>query len=140
MKKNRKGFTLVELIVTIAIIAALTLAATLGLQKVLKGNKVSTYKNDILDIAASTKTYLAVKKIPDSSTIITINLEDVIKAGYVSDEIYDKTNGLLCDNFKSNTKISYNTVNGIRKIYLKDKSNDYCDIDEIDKCNIQEDC
>ena len=140
MKKNRKGFTLVELIICIAIIAALTLAATLGLQKVLKGNKVSTYKNDIRDIAASTKTYLSVKRIPDSSTIITINLEDVIKAGYVSDEIYDKTNGLLCTNFSANTKVFYQTVDGIRKIYLKDKSNDYCDIDEIDKCNIQEDC
>ena len=140
MKKNRKGFTLVELIVCIAIVAALTLAATLGLQKVLKGNKVSTYKNDLKDIAASTKTYLAVKKIPDSSTIITINLEDVIEAGFVSDDIYNKTNGLLCTNFSSNTKISYRTVNGIRKIYLKDKSNKDCDIDEIDKCNIQEDC
>ena len=140
MKKNRKGFTLVELIICIAIVAAITLAATLGLQKVLKGNKVSTYKNDIRDIAASTKTYLSVKRIPDSASVKSVYLDDVVKAGYISDDFYDKTNGLLCTNFSANTEVFYQTVDGIRKIYLKNDNGTYCDIDNIDNCTIQEDC
>ncbi len=140
MKKNKKGFTLVELIICIAIVAALTLAATLGLQKVLRGNKVSTYKNDLVDIASSTRTYLAVKKMTESSSVTRIYLEDVITEGYISDDIYNKINGLLCTNFASNTEVFYQSIDGTRRIYLKNADGTYCNIDDIDNCKIQEDC
>ena len=110
MKKNKKGFTLVELIICLAIVAALTLAATLGLQKVLKANKVSTYKNDLKEVADSARQYLVFKKIPDSSSENSIRLSSIVGAGLISDDFYKKTNGLLCSNFSSDTQIYYKTV------------------------------
>ena len=78
MKKNRKGFTLIELIVVIAIVAALGLAATFGLKNTLDKNKLNLQKNSLREVFTSAKTYIAVKKMSDSTERRFFNLGDVV--------------------------------------------------------------
>ena len=140
MKKNRKGFTLVELIVSIAIVAALGIAATLGMQRVMKNNTISGYKSDLKEVFNSAKTYLAIKEIRDYTSRKYITLGKIVEAGYLSDEIYTKINGLTCKKFASNTKVYYQTEDAMRKIYMVDKDDNYCDIEDLEECEIKEVC
>ena len=134
MKKNRKGFTLIELIVVIAIVAALGLAATFGLKNVMDKNKANIHKNDLRDILTSSKTYIAVKKMSDSSERRSFTVGDVVKSGYLDDKIYKKLNVLTCSNFTKDTKVYYKTENGIRIVELTDTEGNYCNLDNIDNC------
>ncbi len=134
MKKNRKGFTLIELIVVIAIVAALGLAATFGLKNVMDKNKANIHKNDLRDILTSSKTYIAVKKMSDSSERRSFTVGDVVKSGYLDDKIYKKLNVLTCSNFTKDTTVYYKTENGIRIVELTDTDGNYCNLDNIDNC------
>ena len=135
MKKNRKGFTLIELIVVIAIVAALGLAATFGLKNTLDKNKLNLQKNSLREVFTSAKTYIAVKKMSDSTERRFFNLGDVVSNGYIDDSIYKKVNILTCTNFSSSTVIYYSTADDLRIIELTDTDGNYCNLDDLDNCS-----
>ncbi len=129
-----------ELIVSIAIVAAISIAATFGLQAVMKKNRINAYKADLTTIYDGVKTYLAINNKTESSSLVTIKLGSVVAKGNVDEKIYNNINGLKCEQFSLDTDIYYKTENGLRIIYMKDKTGNYCDLSDVDNCNIDEAC
>ena len=76
---NKKGFTLIELIVVIALVASIGTFGAIGLSKVISNSKVERYNEMIKDIKASANTYFSIySNKPEYS--------------YLKDDLYNNTN------------------------------------------------
>ena len=53
MKNNRKGFTLVELLAVIVILAILMVSAGAGVMSTMNNSKINTFKNEALQAVNS---------------------------------------------------------------------------------------
>lgn len=67
-KMNKKGFTLVELLTVIAILAIILLIAAPTILNVLEKAKKNTFKNQVLMYVESVKTQLALESVGSSDT------------------------------------------------------------------------
>ena len=94
MKKNlyKKGFTLVEIIVTIGLLAILGVGIGVSLNKVLKKQDENSYETFIEKIKSSSLLYSSnsatiINDLEFNNGYILISMNDLIKAGYIRENL-----------------------------------------------------
>ena len=104
MKNNRKGFTLVELLAVIVILAILMVAAGSAVMSTMNNAKVNTFKNEALSaINMATNMYTEISMNADDSGTYLVNDEDakykgmcvtlqgLVNNGYLEKDLHDGT-------------------------------------------------
>lgn len=97
----KKGFTLVELLGVVTILAILLLMGTATISKIVKENRTDMYNKQIDSFKESAYNWAMANtnKLPDPGNSIRITLEDLIRENLVkdniknplTDEIFDKS-------------------------------------------------
>ncbi len=84
MKKNKKGFTLVELLAVITILGIIATIATASLSQTGKRAKMETFRDLEKNMITSAKNYLVEnpRMIPDQGGNVAISLKTLIKEEY----------------------------------------------------------
>ncbi len=87
MKKlqNRKGFTLVELLIVLAIIGILVLVAVPRFAQTTEASKVRSLQANVRTIASAAGLYMADKNGTEPTTI-----QDLVDSNYLNDNLNDK--------------------------------------------------
>ena len=87
MYKNKKGFTLVELIAVVAFIAVVVLIATPNIINQIKRNKKNRYQEFMGDLCLAAEAYInhtdKANELQDTNDYIILNISDLIAGGYV---------------------------------------------------------
>lgn len=93
---NKKGFTLVELIATIAIILLLGLIVTPKIMNVINENRIKGYKEIERRLEEAAGKYIIENYTDSSLPFIKIEKNQLIEGKYI-DEIYDLKDKSVCD-------------------------------------------
>ena len=110
--RNKKGFTLVEILVSIGLLALLGSVIAISLNKVFKDNNIKNYNEYVEKIKSSAMLYVnntvdIINDLNDSSfKIITIG--DLIDNGYLKDNIINPNTGETVDK-NEKIKVSYDS-------------------------------
>ena len=104
MKNNKKGFTLVELLAVIVILAILMVAAGSAVMSTMNNAKVNTFKNEALSaINMATNMYTEISMNSDDAGTYLVNSEDakykgmcvtlqgLVNNGYLEKDLHDGT-------------------------------------------------
>ena len=95
--KNKKGFTLAELIVVITIVGLIALIVTPLVINNMKESKNKLYETQLDNIKSAAKAYMVDLDLEDNVDSITVTLSDLKKSGLVEKDIKDPRNGNLLD-------------------------------------------
>lgn len=139
MKKNKKGFTLVELIVVLAIISVLGVTVGLSMTKLSQNTKDNNNETLMREVLSSAQAYcmLASKKNEcTNSASANITIEKLVKNGNLDEKIYDKVNPAKKGNVKFEKNDAVNiTINSqkFKDYYYECKGNKYY-LSTIDNC------
>lgn len=89
MKKNKKGFTLVELLAVLVVLALITAISMPIITDTLKKGRVTTYEQQLDHIISGAKSYGAknIGNLPSRGSSKTITLKDLKEDGFVEDDI-----------------------------------------------------
>jgi len=91
--KNKKGFTLVEIIALLGIIAIMLLLAAPSLVNQIETTRENNYKNFVSDLCLAAESYLNHSDVEGSNDLenandsIEISVEDLIASGYVKSNL-----------------------------------------------------
>lgn len=90
--KNKKGFTLVELIALLGVIAIILLLTAPSLINQIETTRKNNYDNFVSDLCLAAESYLNHNDVEnfdnlESGSTISINLVDLISAGYVKSNL-----------------------------------------------------
>ena len=109
--KNKLGFTIIELLVVIILIAIITLASGIGLTQMLEREKGKEYDKFVNKLETAACSYAdALTYTPSSQRINSVSIETLINEGYLDKELVNpKTNDKL-ENDKNVCKNSRVTV------------------------------
>ncbi len=137
MKKNKKGFTLVELIVVLAIISVLGVTVGLSMTKLSQNTKDNNNETLMKEVLSSAQAYcmLASKKI-ECTDGANITIEKLVENGNLDEKIYDKVNPAKEDNAKFVREDVVNiTINSqkFKDYYYECNGNKYY-LSTIDNC------
>lgn len=137
MKKNKKGFTLVELIVVLAIISVLGVTVGLSMTKLSQNTKDNNNETLMKEVLSSAQAYcmLASKKI-ECTDGANITIEKLVENGNLDEKIYDKVNPAKEDNAKFEREDAVNiTINSqkFKDYYYECNGNKYY-LSTIDNC------
>ena len=137
MKKNKKGFTLVELIVVLAIISVLGVTVGLSMTKLSQNTKDNNNETLMKEVLSSAQAYcmLASKKI-ECTNGANITIEKLVENGNLDEKIYDKVNPAKEDNAKFEREDAVNiTINSqkFKDYYYECNGNRYY-LSTIDNC------
>lgn len=100
MKKN-KGFTLIEMLVVIAVIAVLSVTFGLSANKVAKETRYSKCANTMKELFSSARIYSNLTVVPDGcpscndNQSCNISIECLVKKGLLDEKIYNTYNPLV---------------------------------------------
>lgn len=139
MKENKKGFTLVELIVVLAIISVLGVTVGLSMTKLSQNTKDNNNETLMKEVLSSAQAYcmLASKKNEcTNSASANITIEKLVKNGNLDEKIYDKVNPAKKGNVKFEENDAVNiTINSqkFKDYYYECKGNKYY-LSTIDNC------
>ena len=112
---KNKGFTIVELLVTISLVAIISVAAGVGINEMFSRQRERNYEEYIKTITTAACTYAEVNNIW-SNTSVTIN--ELLEGGYLSKKLKNPVDNTLVTEIGSKP-ISINIVNYERKcLYL----------------------
>ena len=126
---NNKGFTLIELIVVVAIIALLSLVLTPNVISLINKNKVNSYNDTIKSIEMAAASYVSDNRYSLGITCTNnekyVSLQTLVKTGALTSIPTNPcTNSDFVDT--EEVKITYNCNTKEYSYYFKDK---------IDKCS-----
>lgn len=127
--KNNKGFTLVELLITIAIIGVLGVTVVFSVIGLLNKTHNNTYEGQLKDLlnAASTYSQLSPKAFdngeshPDCSISCSFSLEALVHKGLVDKKIYETRSPIYkaAANFKPSDMFYVTRINGEKDISFR---------------------
>lgn len=137
MKENKKGFTLVELIVVLAIISVLGVTVGLSMTKLSQNTKDNNNETLMKEVLSSAQAYciLASKK-NECTNSANITIEKLVENGNLDEKIYDKVNPAKEDNAKFEREDVVNiTINSqkFKDYYYECNGNRYY-LSTIDNC------
>ena len=146
MKNNRKGFTLIEMLVCIGIIAALSVAIGLSANTIVKNANKKNYKDLMQDVLNNAAIYY---ELSDSNCGISCNIpiSALVEKGLISKDIYAKANPLFAEDtilFRSEDILTVYKSNGLKDVSFTCKDNgssvtiklsEIDTFDEWGKCN-----
>lgn len=117
MKKDNKGFTLIEMLVCIGIIAALGVVIGLSATTVINNTKYAKNESTMKDLFTAASVYIELSEnatLKDScksnSTGCTVSLSDLTDKGLVDKFIYDERDPLLISGNKFNGTTSFTVI------------------------------
>ena len=133
MKDNKNGFTLVELILCIAIIAALGIIIGLNSNKLVNSSKINSYEqlyNEIFDAALVYSRLSDIEE--DCSNSCNIRLNKLVEKGLLDKNVYDKNNPVYFNEkkFQKEDVIYISKSAGIREVIYKCNSNSDHDLSQ----------
>ena len=90
--KNKQGFTLVEIIVSIGLLALIGVAVGISLNKTFKKQEVKSYQEYVEKIKSSAMLYASntveiVNKLNSNASFQVITIEELINKGYISEKL-----------------------------------------------------
>lgn len=127
--KNKKGFTLIELVIAIGLLSIFAITIGISLNRTFKSQKLKEQQEFVEKIKSSANLYATnnsniVNNLSKDKGFVTINIEDLTKDGYLSENTIDpKTNEKVDKSQK--IKISYDANGTIKIDYPYDKEDDY---------------
>ena len=114
----KKGFTLVELLGVVTLLAILLLMGTATISKIVKENRTDMYNKQIASFKESAKTWAMghTNELPDPGNSIRITLDDLIRENLVknnvknpiTDEIFDTSEYFCIKNINGQYDYIYN--------------------------------
>lgn len=101
MKNKKNGFTLVEMIVCIAIIAVLGVVIGLNADKLFAGSNISEYEDQMRELMESASIYAELSDTGlNCNYSCDIRLENLVEKGLVDKNIYNDNNPLYAADIK----------------------------------------
>lgn len=110
MKRNKKAFTLVELIAVVAILGLIALVVYPAIGSVIRNSRQSAYNNqvDVIETAAKNWSIDNASMLPDNGTVYRLPVRTLLEGGYISDdEVKDPRNS--SKNLSGNVEIKYDS-------------------------------
>lgn len=140
MKRNKKGFTLIEILVCIAIIAVMGIAIGIGTNKLSQNTKNTNNEKILKEILSAGNTYCQLGYYYCSNDD-KITFDNLISAGVLDEKILDKVNPTINGNtkFSADNFVKISIVDGERDIIYESGSNIY-KLSTIDNCTKNKEC
>lgn len=140
MKKNKKGFTLIEILVCIAIIAVMGIAIGIGTNKLSQNTKNTNNEKILKEILSAGNSYCQLGYYYCSNDD-KITFDNLISAGVLDEKILDKVNPTINGNikFSADNFVSISIDDGERDIIYESGSNIY-KLSTIDNCTKNNEC
>lgn len=140
MKRNKKGFTLIEILVCIAIIAVMGIAIGIGTNKLSQNTKNTNNEKILKEILSAGNSYCQLGYYYCSNDD-KITFDNLISAGVLDEKILDKVNPTINGNtkFSADNFVKISIVDGERDIIYESGSNIY-KLSTIDNCTKNNEC
>lgn len=119
--KNNKGFTLVELLITIAIVGIFGVTVVFSVVGVLRKTYINTYIGQMRDLFNSASTYSNLSSEsggPSCNSGCTITMQQLIEKGLVDKKILNTPNPVYKNkvNFKASDSFVVTKTSGVKEI------------------------
>ena len=122
--KNNKGFTLLEMLVVIAIIAALGVTAGLSADVSMKKSEKNEYKDTLQELFNAASVYVELSSFScnlNTDAGCDVSIQSLILKGLIDKNILDKYNPIYGKDVKytSSTNLNVKKKYGIKTVQLK---------------------
>lgn len=148
---NKKGFTLVEIIVSVALLALIGVIVGISLNSIIKRQQVSSYEEYVEKVKSSTLLYVnntpsIINELNDNYSYKILEARDVISNGYLNENLIDpstkekinqndKIKAYYDENYELMIDYPYENNNGENYLYTRNYNAIY-NSDEINLCYI----
>ena len=127
--KNKKGFTLIELVIAIGLLSLFAITIGISLNRTLKSQKLKEQQEFVEKIKSAANLYATnnsniVNNLSKDKGFVTITIEDLTNGGYLSENTIDPSTNEKVDKSQK-IKISYDANGTIKIDYPYDKEDDY---------------
>lgn len=127
--KNKKGFTLIELVIAIGLLSIFAITIGISLNRTLKSQKLKEQQEFVEKIKSAANLYATnnsniVNNLSKEKGFVTITIEDLTNGGYLSENTIDSSTNEKVDKSQK-IKISYDANGTIKIDYPYDKEDDY---------------
>lgn len=113
--KNKKGFTLIELVAVVTLLAAITLVSVPSIVNTLKKNEEKEYKEFETVLKRATELYVERNRslYPELNNIggtVDVEAETLINEGYLKQSLKNPNNNTPVTNYKVNIKVDNDQI------------------------------